>query len=81
MSLANQPIHPTPADLLKNHEGKQITLAHSAGMTLRQYYAGLAMQGLLANSKSSVSFWAQEDGEIARAALNHADALIAALES
>lgn len=49
MSLSNQPIHPTPAELVKEHDGKRITLAHTQGMTLRQYYAGLALRELVAS--------------------------------
>jgi hypothetical protein len=47
------------------------------GMTLREYYAGLAMQGFCANESVTDS---QGDGlVIARAAVKHADALIAEL--
>lgn len=41
----------------------------------RRDMAAMAMQGLLANSSSSICFWAQENGSIAKAAVNHAIAL------
>ena len=46
------------------------------GMSLRQYYAGLAMEGLLANG-ASMEFTA---GEIAGISREYADELIAELE-
>ena len=46
-----------------------------AGMTLREYYAGLAMQGLLASGPHDC-----EAPGIAHDALLHADALLSALE-
>jgi hypothetical protein len=49
------------------------------GLTKREYFAGLAMQGLLANP-----YYAAEahmtSGTVESAALFHADALLAALE-
>lgn len=42
MSIASDPIYPS------QHEERFDGITH-AGMTLRQHYAGLAMQGLLAN--------------------------------
>ena len=62
----------------------------STGMSLRQYYAGLAMQGLLAQSSAIVIEAMRTEAErlgedrmsttIAREALETADALLAALE-
>lgn len=46
---------------------------HFSGMTLRQYYAGLAMQGLLAR-------YGNDDDRLANWALREADALIAELD-
>jgi hypothetical protein len=43
-------------------------------MTLREYYAGLAMQGLLANAPRSLP-----SGQTAAVAVDHADALLAEL--
>lgn len=56
----------------------------SGGMTLREYYAGLAMQGLLANGESpGYAGLAQREGfheSTAIIAVRMADALIAKLE-
>lgn len=51
-----------------------------AGLTKREWYAGLAMQGILAasgNSDGEVQF---EDQVVAENAVNMADALLSALE-
>lgn len=48
--------------------------AHSLGLTKREYFAGLALQGVLANCTD----WdASNNAELA---LSHADALLAELE-
>ena len=45
------------------------------GLTIREHFAGLAMQGLLADpSSSSATAW-----DLAHVAIEHADALIAEL--
>ena len=72
--------HPEYEELIKNEKG-QFTGAltyhpGSQGMSLRQYYAGLAMEGLLANG-ASMEFTA---GEIAGNSREYADELIAELE-
>ena len=46
----------------------------SPGMTLREFYAGLAMMGHLANDPCDTL------GDICRWSVNHADALLAELE-
>ena len=46
------------------------------GMTLRQYYAGLAMQGMLANAEITLP----NEVCISEAAMKIADALLAELE-
>ncbi len=63
--LGNQPAFPR-----SGQHGENID-----GMTLRQYYAGLAMQGLLACGGNG---YADEHG--AQLAVKSADALIAELE-
>lgn len=72
----------TPEKPLYGHKsGKQAKthwvafLKPNTGMTLREYYAGQAMAGMLADPNTDES---QE--RIARHAINHADALIAALK-
>ena len=51
--------------------------ANLKGMTIREYYAGLAMQGILAGDTEG--FFAPND--IAKNAVLYADALIAELEN
>lgn len=46
------------------------------GMTMRQHYAGLAMQGLLATPRCD----GMKPSDLAEEALNYTDALIAELE-
>lgn len=53
------------------------------GLTKREYFAGLAMQGLLANNHPF--FWGNSEGEcaeyeIAKEAVRHADELLKQLE-
>jgi hypothetical protein len=59
---------------------------HSNGMTLREYYAGLAMQGLLANKYVRPNIAdinptpRPENAQLMQVAVQMADALIAELE-
>jgi hypothetical protein len=51
----------------------------NGGMTLRDYYAGLAMQGLLANANGAMTEGCSRTfspDEISDLALKHADALL-----
>jgi len=53
----------------------------SYGLTKREYFAAMAMQGMLANPDNSCSFDAATGGgEIAKDALGYADAMLSALE-
>lgn len=55
------------------------TACNVTGMTLREYYAGLAMQSILSNS--SLPFDLLEDKVlVSKSAITYADALIAELE-
>ena len=67
MSNANLPAFP----LTEETAG----IDYYKGLTKREYFAGLAMQGNLANTKN----WASREA-IARESVKDADALIAALE-
>lgn len=64
---ANEPVHPA----------QTVTLDHT-GLTIREHFAGLAMQGLLAGRHFSVTS-GPECAAFARFAAQQADALIAAL--
>lgn len=84
MKLADQPAFPgglrRVVDVV---DGKQVVIEVVEGMTLRQYYAGLAMQGTLAGRKSRIgdqSKDAQKTEWFAERAVMLADALIAELE-
>lgn len=69
MSRANEPAYPIPAsDLSGSYEA-------APGLTIREHFAGLAMQGLLA----SPSYDGQQFTTIAHDAVEAADALIAEL--
>lgn len=68
----------TPAEL-----GEARTPEPSPSLTKREHFAALAMQGLLANSHlaKDAGRVGGNDGDYARAALFHADALLAALDA
>ena len=61
-----------PVDL-DFHQRNSIEL----GLTKREYFAAMAMQGLLANS--SLQEWSEPEAETACEAVEQSDALIAAL--
>lgn len=48
------------------------------GLTKRELFAAMAMQGLLGNSDPDISGWGNQ--EVAEVAVNQADALLDALE-
>lgn len=52
--------------------------AEFAGLTKRELFAAMAMQGLLSNPDELISQWDEET--VAVSAKRHADALLAALE-
>lgn len=60
---------------LKNKELTSITY-----LTLREYYAGLAMQGILASCPSGINLKECPFKDWAKSAIKQADALIAELE-
>ena len=84
MSRGNKPAYPASG----RHVGADaIEYFTMGGMTLREHYAGLAMQGLLANS--TTNFDAESYGQInkilfcadfSKRAVAYADTLIAELE-
>lgn len=64
--------------------GETMWVEHAPGITLRQFYAGLAMQGLLANSSLADSLRTTDAKAVldrmAVKSTDYADALIAQLE-
>ena len=78
MSLANKPVHPTPANLMGECEEGTITMAHSAGMTLREHYAGLLFQDAICLDYPKAEM---NVAKSAAKAVAMADALIEALNN
>lgn len=80
MENAEQPINPVP------HVNQDGTIQYDAyfGLTKREYFAAVAMQGLLANNHPN--FWGNRhgqcaEGEIAKEAARHADELLKQLDN
>jgi hypothetical protein len=63
-----------PAFPHENHHGHKLT-----GMTLRDYFAAKAMQGLLAGTLTPEIVWSQSDA--AETAYNVADAMLKAMDA
>lgn len=53
-------------------------LVNSGGMTLRDWFAGMAMQGLMANPECWKHIGGTNSAETARVAFLHADAMLKA---
>ena len=54
MSLANKPIHPTPANLMGECSEGTITMAHCAGMTLWEHYYGLNVAAVISTYSGEI---------------------------
>jgi hypothetical protein len=87
MSLKDQPAFPEIKSKSDDPENQNVTDVFSeGGMTIRQYYAGLAMQGICANPDISREIekagLTRDQVHVAYAAgaVRQADALIAELE-
>lgn len=78
MSLADKPAFPSTMLVSKN--GTYIDNFGEDGMTLRQYYAGLAMQGIIASCPSGMDATKIPFEDWAKSAVKQADALIKELE-
>jgi len=72
MNNADQPAMPVPT-VRFDEESNEITVMGTTGLTKREHFAGLAMQGLLAYTGED-----QFVGDLAfaRAAVHYADALL-----
>ena len=68
---ANEPAYPAH-ELLQDRDGNY-TMQATGGLTIREHFAGLAMQGIVAAQEST------DPPKVAEFALQYADALIAAL--
>ncbi len=73
MSLKDQPAFPCAKETI---DGPQRTVERFTGMTLRHYYVGLAMQGMIAGSQGLQI----NSEQFATQSLKLADALLAELE-
>lgn len=81
MSIAHKPIHPNSE--WKNTSQDPLAAPREirhTGITLREHYAGLALQGLLASPAAESDGWSWRTGSIAGDAVLFADELIAELE-
>lgn len=67
MSIKDEPASPC----IEENDG-----GHYYGLTKREYFAGIAMQGLLSNN----SGWTIEPNSVALYARDYSDALLRALE-
>lgn len=74
-TLGNQPAHPDRRLIQDRHDS--YSLESEGGLTKREYFAGLAMQGILANPSPQCVTWDEE--KVAFASAQHADALLAEL--
>jgi len=72
----NSPAFPLPTFDLTRNEIKYP--AHVQGMSKREYFAAMAMQGLLASGVDDSDHWT-DSREVCEASVHYADALISAL--
>ena len=82
MKNADKPINPIVQEENIGQGGK-ILMCTEYGLTKREHYAGLAMQGLLANSYGGMTSGGSRTfspNEISKLAVLHADELLKQLE-
>ncbi len=79
MKNADKPTYP----LEFKKEGSYNTEGWSNGLTKREYFAGLAMQGLISSftEKASYGGWGTEIEETIKCAIDYADELLKQLEN
>ena len=83
MKNADKPINPVVQEE-NTRQGGKILMCTEYGLTKREYYAGLAMQGLLANSYGGMTSGGSRTfspNEISKLAVIHADELLKQLEN
>jgi hypothetical protein len=76
MSNANAPAHPQLEEVTSGGSADKAVFKSTPGLTKREYFAGLALQGLL----SAERMQAEEGSYVALKAVKLADALLWALE-
>lgn len=78
---ANEPIHPlvhesTSYDSESGIEQRLSIDNYASGLTKREHFAGLALQGFIARANGRI-----EEGNVAECSVRYADALLAELEN
>ena len=88
MKNADKPINPSTSIKISDTEFFEYNLPNQerqySGLTKREHYAGLAMQGLLANSYGGMTSGGSRTfspNEISKLAVIHADELLKQLEN
>ena len=79
MKNGNEPAYPRKGELIEL-DGKQCLIRGYEGLTKREYFEGLAMQGQLAFSPHDSFDKYKTPEEVADVAVKYADALLAQLE-
>lgn len=72
MITANEKVYP----VVEMVEGVAVASDDERGITIRQYYAGLAMQGLLAAYKISAYSHYMDDALLSKESVKYANSLI-----
>ena len=86
MKNADKPIYPTTSQKINGTEFFEYNLPNKekqySGLTKREYFAGLAMQGLISSftEKASYGGWGTEMKETIKCAIDYADELLKQLE-
>lgn len=84
MKNADKPINPTlELDYTESIiQGRNVFFNQEFGLTKREYFAGLAMQGLISSftEKASYGGWGTEMKETIKCAIDYADELLKQLE-
>ena len=75
MNNANMPAAPVIVSTTVDTEQSTLTSVGTTGLTKREHFAGLAMQGVMANEEEYPKW-----SDLARASVAAADALLKALE-
>ncbi|MCT4181834.1 hypothetical protein HZP54_17985 [Elizabethkingia anophelis] len=78
MDYAEEPIYPDPMRGAEQSYTNQTPSDLPTGLSKKEYYAGLAMQGILASDNSSE--WIKPE-ELAKKSIQYADELLKQLEN
>ena len=86
MENADKPINPSTSIKINDTEFLEYNLPNKerqySGLTKREHYAGLAMQGLISSftEKAAIGGWGTEMKETIKCAIDYADELLKQLE-